>query len=553
MLATPRVSPSSDATSPTARRKLSPFSAIRARVSLWHLVVGAAILVGAVERWWVAAHPIGTLTSDGGVIGLMALQILHHGQVSVYFWGQSYAGSLEAILTAAVFAVAGAGTAQLLATTALSSALVALALWRTARHIVGDRAALLGALVWWVFPATYLLRALKPGGTYWVGLALSLCAVGAIARIRNGERSWKLAAMAGLFAGLAAWSSPLSLELLVPAAIWAIRELLRLGRRLPALVAGALVGAAPAISYGLRRGWSNARLPGPVLAGYASRLAQFFRLQAPLALSLRLDGSFAWALGWAGPALAAASAVGFVAVLVCVAARRSSRCLLPVLTLLLLPFLFAFNPLGSHPGQSRYVIFGATMGALLLGVGLENAGRAVGRWWKGRASKRRAVLAAWSVGLGLLAALGFSTLTMEPASAIVGLRAGGVPMPTDDASLRSLLAEHHIRDAYAPYWIAYRVMFETREATDIDPVSNDRYRPLGLEVSRSADPSYLFISSSPTLPAFEHWCAAHRVPLDVWRRGEFTVVQPKRKLLKDRVPADVLTVVTSRSIPDVAR
>ncbi len=103
---------------------------LRAPGRLPAAVVLAVVLIGATERWWVAAHPIGTLTSDGAVIGLMALWLLHHGQLTAYMWGQSYGGSPEAVLTAAVFAVAGAGTSQLLATTALSSGLCAFALWR---------------------------------------------------------------------------------------------------------------------------------------------------------------------------------------------------------------------------------------------------------------------------------------------------------------------------------------------------------------------------------------------------------------------------------------
>jgi hypothetical protein len=83
-------------------------SALRASGRLPTAVVLAVVLIGAIQRWWVAAHAIGTLTSDGAVIGLMALQLLHHGQLTVYRWGQSYGGSLEAVLTAAVFAVAGA-------------------------------------------------------------------------------------------------------------------------------------------------------------------------------------------------------------------------------------------------------------------------------------------------------------------------------------------------------------------------------------------------------------------------------------------------------------
>src|SRR5207344_2022621 len=96
----------------------------------------AAVLAGAVQRWWVAEHPIGTLTSDGAVIGLMALRFLHHGQLTAYMWGQSYGGSLEAVLTAVVFAVAGVGTGQLLATVALLSGLCAIVLWRVGRRIV---------------------------------------------------------------------------------------------------------------------------------------------------------------------------------------------------------------------------------------------------------------------------------------------------------------------------------------------------------------------------------------------------------------------------------
>ena len=76
----------------------------------WPVVgVAAVVGVGMAERVWVAVHPLGTLTSDGSVVGLMAMQLLHHGQLSAYMWGQSYGGSLEAVLTAVVFAVTGTG------------------------------------------------------------------------------------------------------------------------------------------------------------------------------------------------------------------------------------------------------------------------------------------------------------------------------------------------------------------------------------------------------------------------------------------------------------
>ncbi len=186
-------SDAADRTTSSALRVRPPWPSRSGPQAFGRLPIGvvlAAVLVGAIQRWWVAAHPIGTLSSDGAVIGLMALRLLHHGQLTAYMWGQSYGGSLEAVLTAAVFAVAGRGTSQLLATTALSSALCAIALWRAGRHIVGEPAAQIGALAFWVWPASFLWRSLKPGGTYMVGLAIALCAVGALARIRQGDDGW---------------------------------------------------------------------------------------------------------------------------------------------------------------------------------------------------------------------------------------------------------------------------------------------------------------------------------------------------------------------------
>src|SRR5271155_3145954 len=116
-------------------------SAARIPPRLPAAVAAAAVLIGALQRWWAAVHAVGTLTSDGAVIGLMALRLLHHGQLTAYMWGQSYGGSLEAVLTAAVFAVAGTGPAQRVATPALSSALCAFALGGAGRHVVGEPAA----------------------------------------------------------------------------------------------------------------------------------------------------------------------------------------------------------------------------------------------------------------------------------------------------------------------------------------------------------------------------------------------------------------------------
>jgi Dolichyl-phosphate-mannose-protein mannosyltransferase len=511
--------------------------------------VAAAVSTGALERWWVATHPLGTLTSDGSVIGLMALDLLHHGHLPAYMWGQSYGGSLEALLTAGVFAVWRSGTGPLLATTALSSALATLALWRAARRIVGERAALIAALAFWVWPATALWRSVKPGGSYMIGLALAWCAVGALIRIRSGDRRWHRCALCGVWCGLAFWTSPMSLQLLLPAALYCFPALVRLGRRASAVVAGAVAGAAPALVFGATHHWSNLEMPGGsrgVLTALPDRVAQFFAVELPIALSLRVEGSLAWVGGVLGMSLYAAAIAAAAAVAMATAGLvllgllgrgRMTSCGFPALTLGLLPLLFALNPMANHVGQGRYVLFGASAATLVVGVGLD---RIELRWQRrGRGRHRR--LAVWPVGLAALAILGIVALGMEPVSSLVEFAAPDAPMPVDDSGLLALVAAHHVHDAYANYWIAYRITFETNEQTLATPYDFDRYRPLAARVDASASPAYLFVSASTTLRRFEHWCARHGVGVTVWQRGGFTVVQPATKVVPAQVPPGLLT------------
>ncbi len=496
-------------------------------------LVAVAVVIGALERWWVASHTLGTLTSDGSVVGLMALQLLHHGQLPTYFWGQSYGGSIEAVGSAAVFLVAGHGTSQLLAASALSSALAALALWRAGRRFVGDPAALLGALAFWIWPASVMLRSLKPGGSYMLGLALVLCGVGALARLHDGEDGLWVRVAAGLWCGLAFWATATSIQLLVPALLWSAPALWRLGRRFGAVVVGGLVGASPAIAYGLAHGWSNLLLPGgdgSALARFAPRFVQFFQDELPIALDLRVEGTLSWLNPALGIALTVVALGGFGALVVVVARGGARRCRLPVLTLLLLPFLYAVNSDANHVGQGRYVLDGMTMAALLVGVGLNNGGRALARR---RSWPRAQVL--WAAMLALLALVGAFTLGREPGPVLVGFGAPDVHMPANDAGVQALVRRHDVHDAYADYWVAYRLTFETDERTVVTPEFFDRYPPFNAQVSSSRDPAYLFVSSSKTVSDFEDWCRQHGVRVRSWSDGGFTLVVPSRRVLPGQV------------------
>lgn len=532
----------SGAHQPVRRELVSSLQPTRVSSRLPTAFVIAVAVAGALERWWAAAHPIGTLTSDGAVIGLMAMQLLHHGQLPAYMWGQSYGGSLEALLTAAVFGVAGVGTGQLLATTALASALCSIALWRAARQVVGELAAQIGALVFWVWPATALWRALKPGGTYMIGLALSLLAIGEFAKGRKSDATWRRLFLAGFWCGLALWSSPMSLELLLPASIFFAPTMWRARTRLVAFVSGLVVGAIPVIAFGASHHWSNLHFPGKkvsIFHGFDHRFVQFFTIEGPIAFGVRVEGTLRWVGGHVGEALGVIGAAALLAVALFVLMGRIARCRLPMLAIGLLPALYALNPIADHPGQGRYVLFVISMAALLIGIGIESAGMFAIRLFGHVLSRRRFELGSM-VGVALFGLLGAIGLGAEPGAELVSFPTPDVAMPMNDQALLRLLAMHRIRDAYASYWMAYRVMFETGARTSVVPFKALRSATLAHQVATSPDPAYLFVSSSKTTHSFEAWCQDNGQHFVEWHLGAFTVVQPSRKITPEEVPNRVL-------------
>jgi hypothetical protein len=532
------------ATSPgaTTRRALVPDLAPVGHRGFWAVVVIGFVAVGALERWWVVSNPLGALTSDGAVTGIMALHLLHHGQLPAYMWGQAYGGNLEMALTAGVFAVFGVGTTQLLATGALSSAVAAVAVWRAGRWIVGEPAARLGALALWVWPPLYTWRSLKPGGTYLVGLTLAWCAVGLVARLKRGDERTGLLVALGVLCGLALWSSPMSLQLLVPAAIGCRAPLRALGRRLFWVVAGGVAGGVPVLFFAATHRATNLWYPGQrsFLGAMPGRFAQFFWWEWPIALGGRFEGSFGWVLGPLGVLVVVAGTVGVVLAGRAVLRGRAERCRLPVLTLACLPFLFAFNSLANHVGQGRYVLFGATMGTLLVGVGLEDLGRRVASRTGRDGARHDLVSWVFPTGLGVLALLGTLALVREPPLLLSEFEAAGAHVPADDTALRTLVAQHHVHDAFASYWLAYRLTFETEEHTLATPFTFERYPPIFDAVAASPHPAYLFLSASPTFGRFERWCTAHHVAFRAATDGAFAVVLPARRVLPLSVPHDVL-------------
>ncbi|HWD09454.1 MAG TPA: hypothetical protein VHA57_10210 [Actinomycetota bacterium] len=490
------------------------------------LAIGAALVLGLAVRIWILRHPLGALDSDEAVIGLMADRLRSSHQMTTFFWGQNYGAPIEAIIAAGLFSVVRASVVALKVVPIALSAVAALLTWRIGRLLASPAAGRWAGTLLWAWPPAFVYWSTKTA-VYWGSLCLSLAAVllaSRLARQDGGARAAgaRLAEFAGLglAVGLSWWANPQTLYLLAPAAVWFAVPLIRRWAYLPAAAAGAAVGAAPWLRYGLIHHWASLatiqRQPAGTPA-YAGRLLGFFKTALPEALSLRQPYTGRWELGRAGPVLYVTVLAGF-ALWLALALLRSLRPgatrgpLLVALVALTYPFLFAASPMSWYVAFPRYLLFLAPAVALLLGL-------AAARSW---------------VWLPLLALAGVLTVT-----GIASLNASGqaqpygpdVHVPVDLAPLQSLLTRYHVRDAFADYWLAYRTTFQTGETTLVDPTYVVRDPLIDGQVRASPDPAYLFITASATLTAFERDAQQLGVPLALHAEGPFTLALPQRKVL----------------------
>ncbi len=262
-------------------------------------LLALAIALSLLARVTLLMRTHAMIDGDEALVGIQAQRILQ-GARPVYFYGQTYMGSLEAYLAAGVFAIFGSSPWALRAVPiALSIPLVYLT-WRLALALLPDDArttpllAGLAALVAAVPPLYDVVAQMRAWGgqieVYVISLALLLATVRLADRLRAcaapRELAWRWAVW-GLLAGLGFWINPLISYALVACALWLTPPLLtrvfpgpwrRLMARWPALwssatgtqtfrpgaalallalFVGAALGGLPAWLYALAHGGEN--------------------------------------------------------------------------------------------------------------------------------------------------------------------------------------------------------------------------------------------------------------------------------------------------------
>jgi 4-amino-4-deoxy-L-arabinose transferase-like glycosyltransferase len=440
--------------------------------SVWTAVAGAGLLVGVALRVWIFVSPLSALESDEAVVGLMALRALD-GDVSVFYWGALYGGSQEALLTAAVFAVAGPSVLVLKLVALALYALAAVLVWLVGRRTVGEPAARLGAALFWVWPPFFVWWSTKARAYFGSGLVLGLLALLLALRLRERD-SKRDAALLGLVLGLGVWATLQSMLLALPALAWLAWRRPRAYRLAPYAVPAAILGAAPWLAWNVRHG-GNAIIPRSVAGAettYLERLADLFTIVLPTWLGVRAPYTHDWLLGRAfGIAALLLALVAFALLLV----RRPRRFEPLLLIAATFPFLYAASSFTFLVAEPRYLVFVAPVIALLGGAALVRGG-------PGLAAGGVVVAGAISVA-GLV--------QLEQQGRYAPLR-----VPADIAPVLDTLDTHGVDRVLANYWIAYRITFESDERIIASPSGFWRYRPYHDAVRADPMPGRVFLASS---------------------------------------------------------
>lgn len=431
--------------------------------SRWLLLVAVIAAIGVKAVLFMTESV--PFNSDEAVIGLMAKHILE-GATPAFFYGQAYMGSLDAWLTAGLFALFEPGVAWIRVLQAALYGLFVVTTWLLARRFFPgtniDRWAVVLAVVPPILVTTYTSATL--GGYGEILVLGNLCLLFGHNALKDPRRM-RMWGLLGLAAGIGFWTLGLIIVYLLPIALiyiwrfepssswiiggslafggfvlgsapWWLFDLAHDGAALAALTGGTplpstvgqrLVGllllGLPAL-FGIRPPWSSDFLPIPLLfIGILLHLAvglhlivRFRRRPSPLGLGVKLLAGVPLAL------LAAFLITQF-------GIDSTGRYLLPMY----LPVLLA----------SAYLLDQAW------------------RW------RREAAVAGLT---GFLVVNGWAT---AQAASMSGITTQFDPITRfgneHDRALIGFLEQRDVSTGYTNYWVAYRIGFLTAEEVQLSP------------------------------------------------------------------------------------
>jgi 4-amino-4-deoxy-L-arabinose transferase-like glycosyltransferase len=394
-------------------------------------------LAGVGLRVWAWLLPQGALDADEAVVGLLSRSILH-GTFPAFFPGQGYGGTQEEWLTAPLVGLFGMQTWAIRLPVIVLWALAAVLVWRIGLRLLDPFRAAVAAVLFWVWPAYFAWKSERAHGFYGSEVVLGLLILLLVLRLEQQITRRDLALL-GLALGCGLWSSPQVAIVALPALGWLVWRRRAVLRGTGVVIAAGVVGALPWLISNARHGWQSLH-PGPNEGPWSEHLHNLVVATLPQSLGLRLPWSFEW-LGTPVTAIAVYASLvgGFLWLL-----WRRPLPLTPVLLIVVLfPVFYFVSPYTWLQSEPRYLTLVFPLFALLLAYAASTVARA---------AAIVAVALAFSIG-------GLVELQRHHVAAF---RTEGTAVPADLQPVLHALLSHDIHYAWASYWVAWRITWESQ-------------------------------------------------------------------------------------------
>jgi len=439
------------------------------RYPLW-ILLAAGVLVP--RAYLIFRFRSALIESDEAVMGLIARHMIQ-GQFPIFFYGQHYMGTLEGLLLVPFFVLFGA-TPFILKLVPLFLFLGFLvAHYRLAMEVVSREKAILATFLVGISSNFLVIWSMKCRGSM-VLLLLGTVALLMTARMLRNGYSWSGFGWLGVVLGLAWWSHFLAAVYILPIGILLLlRDESRCLRLAPLAVVGFLIGSLPFWIYNLTHHGASLFIGGREQTNLVTDAWNIFGVGFPVILGARPNwGEVSYFPG------AALIVVGiFLFTLVRLSARwfgsKGPREWAPGHLLLIFalcdPVITAASGFAWFMSEPRYLIAVYSVVFILIVAAIDS---------------KRILIAVFSFFLALNL-WGSLTTTHPEFTAYTNTESLG--------PLIQYLDQHGLHAVYAPYWLAYRLDFESHETIIATPLEDDtmRYPPYLETVRKSPNPAYI--------------------------------------------------------------
>lgn len=166
------------------------------------------------------------IDADEAIVGLMAKHISEGREIPIFYYGQSYMGSFEAILAAQVFKLYGPSSAALKAVPLFFSVLFIIVVFYISYFLGGRRTALIGAALAAIPPCPLVVWSAKArGGFIEILVVGGLAVLFAIHWLRKGGQSSARTFLIGALLGFGWWINNQIVYFMLPIGLFFILRL----------------------------------------------------------------------------------------------------------------------------------------------------------------------------------------------------------------------------------------------------------------------------------------------------------------------------------------